>query len=100
MAGGVWPGFSEAEERERGRARRAEQWEGKACGTVGGRATVGGESLQRRVRLPEDARLESGNCKMQMQMQHPLELLQCLFSFHFADAACFGVPARDSLSTL
>jgi hypothetical protein len=62
--------------------------------------TVGGESLQRREGLPEDARRESGNCKMQMQMQHPLELLQCHFSSHFVDEACVGVLAGDTLMHL
>jgi hypothetical protein len=57
---GARPGYSEVEERERGRARQSRRGE-----RDGGRRLVEKVCSEERD-SPEHARRESGNCKMQM----------------------------------
>jgi hypothetical protein len=82
-----WPAAARPGYGDRGAGEREGEAEQprRAGQREGGRRLV--EKVCSEERLPEDARRESGNFKM--QMQHPLELLQCLFSSHFADASCF-----------
>jgi hypothetical protein len=60
---------------------------------------VGGGEMHQRERHPENGRRKRGNYKMQMQMQHLLELLQCHILPHFEEATRDGLSTGDSLRT-
>jgi hypothetical protein len=82
---------------EGGRGRQSERWAGELEVCERERSDGWRREMQRRERHTENGRRERGNCKMQMQMQHLLDLLQCLVLPHFEDAARDGLPAGVSL---
>jgi hypothetical protein len=91
----------------------AEEWEReaeaeRARGRPANRRRPDGSGTWERLRLAEERcskerdtpRMSDGrgNYKMQMQMQHLLELLQCHILPHFEDTARDGLSAGDRLT--
>jgi hypothetical protein len=55
--------------------------------------------MQQGERTTEYGDVEAGNCKMQMWLHHPLQLLQLSFDLHFGFADSDPASAGDGLMT-